>query len=200
MFKNFRLPSAGGVAWKNTQGLLRIGVVLLGAANLIAAAFAFHWFGNPALDTEEQVRATQRQLAQTQARLLQSRSMEGKVEQAREAGDQFLTAYMTDRRNTYSSVLSEMNRIAGEAHMKSKEKALPPLQPIEGSDNLSIMTLTANYEGTYAELLQFVNLLDKSRRFIIIESLQATPVQGGNTLNISIQVNTFVRGDAEGSV
>ncbi len=175
-------------------------VLVLIAANLIVAAFAFHWIGNPALETEEQVRTTQRQLAQAQARLTQSRSMAGKVEQARAAGDQFLTAYMTDRRNTYSTVLAEMNRIAAEAHLKSKEKALPPLQPIEGSDNLSIMTLTANYEGTYSALLQFVNMLDKSRRFIIIESLQAAPIQGGNNLNISIQVNTFVRGDSEGSV
>jgi Tfp pilus assembly protein PilO len=200
MLKNFKLPTGNPAAWKNTQGLLRISVVLLLAANLITAAFAFHWFGNPALDTEEQVRSTQRQLAQAQARLMQSRTMAGKVEQARAAGDQFLSTYMTDRRDTYSTVLAEMNRIAGEAHLKSKEKALPPLQPIEGSDNLSVMTLTANYEGTYADLLRFLNLLDKSRRFIIIESLQASPVQGGNTLNISIQVNTFVRGDAEGSV
>lgn len=199
MFNDFKL-SGGAASWKSTQGLLRIVVLVLIAANLIVAAFAFHWIGNPALETEEQVRTTQRQLAQAQARLTQSRSMAGKVEQARAAGDQFLTAYMTDRRNTYSTVLAEMNRIAAEAHLKSKEKALPPLQPIEGSDNLSIMTLTANYEGTYSALLQFVNMLDKSRRFIIIESLQAAPIQGGNNLNISIQVNTFVRGDSEGSV
>lgn len=196
MFKNFN-PPAGG--WKSTRNLLRLGIVALIAANLLAAAFAFHWFGNPAEETQAEVRNTQRQLAAVQSHLTIARSLSSKVVQARSAGDQFLTAYMTDRRNTYSTVLAELNRIAVEAGMKSKEKALPPLDPIEGSDNLSIMTVTANYEGTYPQLVKFVNLLDKSQRFIIIESLQAAPQQGANTLNISIRVNTFVRGDSGGA-
>ncbi|HCC58753.1 MAG TPA: hypothetical protein DEQ47_16150 [Solibacterales bacterium] len=196
MFKNFN-PPAGG--WKSTQNLLRLGIVVLIAANLLAAAFAFHWFGNPAEETQAEVRNTQRQLAAVQSHLTTARSLSSKVVQARSAGDQFLTTYMTDRRNTYSTVLAELNRIAVEAGMKSKEKALPPLDPIEGSDNLSIMTVTANYEGTYPQLVKFVNLLDKSQRFIIIESLQAAPQQGANTLNISIRVNTFVRGDSGGA-
>lgn len=196
MFKNFN-PPAGG--WKSTQNLLRLGIVVLIAANLLAAAFAFHWFGNPAEETQAEVRNTQRQLAAVQSHLTTARSLSSKVVQARSAGDQFLTTYMTDRRNTYSTVLAELNRIAVEAGMKSKEKALPPLDPIEGSDNLSIMTVTANYEGAYPQLVKFVNLLDKSQRFIIIESLQAAPQQGANTLNISIRVNTFVRGDSGGA-
>ena len=196
MFKNFN-PPAGG--WKSTQNLLRLAIMVLAAANLLAAAFAFHWFGNPAEDTQAQVRATQGQLAAVQSHLTTARLLSSKVVQARAAGDQFLTTYMTDRRNTYSTVLAELNRVAVEAGMKSKEKALPPLEPIEGSDNLSIMTVTANYEGTYPQLVKFVNLLDKSRRFIIIESLQAAPQQGANTLNISIRVNTFVRGDSGGA-
>lgn len=196
MFKSFN-PPAGG--WKSTQNLLRLAIVVLVAANLLAAAFAFHWFGNPAEETQAQVRNTQRQLAAVQSHLSTARSLSSKVVQARSAGDEFLTTYMTDRRNTYSTVLAELNRVAVEAGMKSKEKALPPLEPIEGSDNLSIMTVTANYEGTYAQLVKFVNLLDKSRRFIIIESLQAAPQQGASTLNISIRVNTFVRGDSGGA-
>lgn len=196
MLKNF---NNGGPGWKSTQNLLRLGIAALVVANLLAAAFAFHWFGNPAEDTQTQVRAMQRQLAAVQSHLGTARSLSSKVEQARGAGDQFLATYMTDRRNTYSTVLAELNRIAADSGMKSKEKALPPLEPIEGSDNLSIMTVTANYEGTYPQLVKFVNLLDKSQRFIIIESLQAAPQQGSPALNISVRVNTFVRGDLGGA-
>ena len=196
MLRNFN-NAAGN--WKSTQNLLRLCIGVLLAANLLAAAFAFHWFGNPAEDTQAQVRNTQRQLAAVQSHLTTARSLSSKVVQARSAGDEFLTTYMTDRRNTYSTVLAELNRVAVDAGMKSKEKALPPLEPIEGSDNLSIMTVTANYEGTYPQLVKFVNMLDKSQRFIIIESLQAAPQQGSPALNISIRVNTFVRGDSGGA-
>jgi Tfp pilus assembly protein PilO len=195
MLKNFNLAANG----KSTQNLLRLAIGVLIAANLLAAAFAFHWFGNPAEETQAQVRTTQHQLAAVQSHLTTARSLSSKVEQARSAGDEFLTTYMTDRRNTYSTVLAELNRVAADAGMKSKEKALPPLEPIEGSADLSIMTVTANYEGTYPQLVKFVNLLDKSQRFIIIESLQAAPQQGKGDLNISIRVNTFVRGDFGGA-
>jgi hypothetical protein len=66
---------------------------------------------------------------------------------------------------------------------------------VEGSDTLSQITISAAYEGTYANLTKFVNLLDKSPRFLIIESLTAAPQQTnvGDTLSVTIKLDTFVR-------
>ncbi|MGA3044568.1 MAG: hypothetical protein ABSF54_27660, partial [Bryobacteraceae bacterium] len=57
------------------------------------------------------------------------------------------------------------------------------------------MTISAAYEGTYASLTKFVNLLDKSPRFLIIESLMAAPQQSnaGDLLSVTIKLDTFVR-------
>ena len=78
--------------------------------------------------------------------------------------------------------------------MRPKEHAFG-FDPIEGSDTLSMVTITANYEGTYGDLLQFVNRLDKSPRFLILDTLTAAPQQGGTNLNVNIKLNTFVRED-----
>jgi type IV pilus assembly protein PilO len=59
------------------------------------------------------------------------------------------------------------------------------------------MSITSGFEGTYANLTKFVNLLDKSPRFLIVETLQAAPQQGSNMLNISVKLDTFVRQLAE---
>ena len=67
------------------------------------------------------------------------------------------------------------------------------LEPVEGSAALSQMTISAGYEGTYANLTKFVNLLDKSPRFLIIESMTASPQQTGPNLNVSFKLDTFVR-------
>jgi hypothetical protein len=53
--------------------------------------------------------------------------------------------------------------------------------------------ITGAYEGTYGDLVQYVNRLDKSARFLIVDSLHATPVQGTNNLNVTVKLNTFVR-------
>ena len=49
------------------------------------------------------------------------------------------------------------------------------------------MVITSEYEGTYPELLRFVNLIHRSPRLLIIETLRATPQQGSaGVLNIGL--------------
>jgi hypothetical protein len=48
--------------------------------------------------------------------------------------------------------------------------------------------------------LKFVNLLDRSKRFLIIESLVAAPLPDGKTLSTMVKINTFVRNDGAGAL
>jgi hypothetical protein len=57
------------------------------------------------------------------------------------------------------------------------------------------MKVTANYQGTYANLLHFINRLDKSKLLLIIEGLQATPQQQTGVLNVSFKLDAFIRPD-----
>ena len=66
---------------------------------------------------------------------------------------------------------------------------------MEGSDTVEMMQIAANYEGGYQDLIQFVNLLDKSDRLLVVESLNATPQQGGAKLNVMLKLDTFVTED-----
>ena len=42
-------------------------------------------------------------------------------------------------------------------------------------------------------LSKFVNLIDKSDRFLIIENMSAAPQQTGQNLNVQIKIDTFMR-------
>ena len=70
------------------------------------------------------------------------------------------------------------------------------IEPVEGSDALGMMQISASYDATYQDLIHFVNLLDKSDRLLIIESLNASPQQGGQRLNVLLKLDTFVKEDA----
>jgi hypothetical protein len=54
------------------------------------------------------------------------------------------------------------------------------------------MQITANFESSYENLLRFVNMIDKADRLLIMESLNATPQQGGAKLNVMMKLDTFV--------
>ena len=195
MPKNFKLAEKlkwKGVAIKEPRVLMRAIVGTLVAANLVAAVMAFKPFGGSAADLRREQQALRVQLTRLQARAATSKRLVEKVETARREGDQFLAKYVTDRRTMSSTIQDELNRTAKEAGIKALPATLD-LEPIEGSDTLEMMSISAGYEGTYAELTKFVNLLDKSPRFLIIENMQTAPQQGGQALNVTLKLDTFVR-------
>jgi type IV pilus assembly protein PilO len=189
MPRSFDLRS---ISVKDPRVVMRAVLGVLAVANVVAALVVFKpWGGSPA-ELEAQRAQLERQIRDMRQRLERSRELVVKVQQARAEGDRFLSDYMMDRRTTYSTIVAELDRVANDAGMKPKEKSYN-LENVEGSDTIMQMTVTSAFEGQYANLTKFVNLLDKSSRFLIIESLSAAPQQGNNLLNVSIKLDTFVR-------
>lgn len=61
-----------------------------------------------------------------------------------------------------------------------------------------MMSVTLTLEGNYAQLMKFVNLLDRSPRFLIIETLTVTPRAKSDILSVGVKLDTFVKEDSDG--
>lgn len=171
-----------------------IGVLL--AANLVMAVIAFKPFGGSAEDLRRERSSLQDRLVGLQARVAASKKLVDKVQLARQQGDNFLAKYFMDVRTTSSQIDEELLKAAKDAGVKQLPTAYEH-QPIEGSDTLEMLTITEGIEGTYEGLTKFINLVDKSPRFLIIENLQtAAPQQNGKALNVQIKIDTFARAEA----
>ncbi len=59
-----------------------------------------------------------------------------------------------------------------------------------------MMTISAAFEGTYQNLVNFIAELDHSEQLLIIESMSAAPQQGSNILTVSMKIDAFIRDDA----
>jgi Tfp pilus assembly protein PilO len=179
---------------KDPRVLVRAALGVLVLANIVAALMAFKPWGGSAEDLARGQVDLQQQLTSLQARLEKTKALVTKAERARQEGDGFLAEYTTDRRTTFSTITAELERVAREAGIQPRPASYE-LDQVEGSDTLYQMTISAAYEGSYASLTKFVNLLDKSPRFLIIESLMAAPQQSnvGDLLSVSIKLDTFVR-------
>lgn len=176
---------------KDRRVVVRVVLGVLLAANLTAAVYVFHPWGGSAQDLIEQMHARERDLAQQVQRLERTRSLMVKIQQAKVEGDKFLEQYLLNRRFTFSTLIGEIDKMAVESGMKPKESAWG-IEPVPGSDTIEQLSITANYEGGYESLTKFVNLLDRSPRFLIVHSMQATP-QAGGALSVSIRMDTFIR-------
>lgn len=194
MPRSFKLPNLTlkGIQVKDPKVAMRIllGVLLL--ANLAAAIVAFKPFGGGAEDLQRQESDLRAQLLSLKTNQAKATALVSKVQHARTDGDDFLGKYLTDRRVTFQIIEEEIVKAAKEAGIKRREASMV-LDPIEGSDTLQMMTITAGFEGTYQQLTKFISLLDKSPRFLIIENMVAAPMQGGQTLNITLKLDAFVK-------
>jgi len=173
----------------------RIIVGLLLLANVVAAVFAFRPWEDSPLQVEQRIIDARKQSMQRRANIERLKILVAKSEKARKEGEQFMSKYFLTRRTAASTLVSELTGMAKASGIKPKEHSFA-FEQVEGSDNIAMMTITANYEGTYADLIQYINRIDRSGHFFILENLAAAPQQGGNgVLNISIKVNIFVRED-----
>ena len=199
MPRSFSLSgSLSSLKWNDPRVAVRVVLGVLLLANLAAAVVAFKPFGGSADDLRRDRNVLQQQLAQLQKQVSKSQKLVEKISTARREGDQFLNKYFADRRVMTSTVLGELVQIAKDAGVVVQPTTFT-IEPIEGSDSLGMMTINAGCQGTYAALSKFVNLMDKSPRFLIMESMVALPQQTGQILNITIKVDTFVKEEGLGA-
>jgi len=199
MRRSFRLGQIKltGASMKDPRVAVRAVIAVLLAANLAAAVVAFRPFGGSAADLRLEQARLGSQIAELDKRAGAARQMVDKVEMARREGDGFLAKYVVDRRIMSSAIQEELNRMAKEAGVR----ALPAqfqLEPIEGSDALEMASVTAGYDGTYANLKKFVEMVDKSPRFLIIENMTVVSPQQqqaaqSQNVNVALKLDTFVR-------
>jgi Tfp pilus assembly protein PilO len=174
--------------------VIRIVLGTLLALNVAGAWFVFHPPGGSFEDLEGQIVATRQQIAARQLSIERLHRTGNKTEQAKLAGEQFLNQYFLPRRHAYSLLEIELGAAAKTAGIHAKDRTFS-YEPVEGSDTLGMLSITASFEGTYADLITFVNQMDRAQRLIILESLQAQPIQGTQVLAITMKLDAFFRFD-----
>jgi hypothetical protein len=182
---------------KDPRVSVRAALGTLLVLNIAAALILFKPWGGSADDLDRRLTSMRAQLPKQQAALARTKLLVQKVEKARTESTQFMAKYMLNERNAYSTVLGELSQSAEKVNLKPKESQ-QSVEPIEGSDTLGMMTISASFEGEYLNLTKFINELDRSPRFLIIESLTAAPQPQGKVVNVNFKLNAFVKDETGG--
>jgi len=165
-------------------------------ANLVVATAVFRPWGGSPEQLQQQLMQLAAEVENRQQSVNRLRALAGNVEKTRADANQFMNQYFLDGATAFSTVIDELRRLAEEAGVKAKDHSFD-VQPVEGSDTLAMLNITGNYEGSYSDLIHFVNAIDRSPRFLTIERLQAQPLQSAGVLNINLRINAFIRREGE---
>jgi len=173
----------------------RQAALALGA--LLAFDLLFYVFAVRPLDLRDQrkqalIANMAAQVRELSAQVEESREVVEKIEAAREQGDKLLEEIMLRRRTTFSNLLAELDRAAEQARLEARERNYN-VQPVEGAEDYDMVTITANFRGEYENLVRFLNLMDRSGKFLIVGSLGAAPQSDSTALQVTMAIDTFVR-------
>ncbi len=172
-----------------------------GREYLVAAAYAFNLFGSSPEALNQALVSAEARVRAEQSRLDRSRFLTSNIGRGKAESDTFLANYFTTRRSTYSTSISEITETAKTAGMKTQEWTIG-LDPIEGSDDLSMMTISINFEGNFTQFVKFINMHDRSPPFLVIESMHGdSPAKRRSVLNTqALKLHVFVKEDAGGAL
>jgi Tfp pilus assembly protein PilO len=192
MPRSFSLP-AHWFTGRNRQTAIRAALGTLLLANIVATVLAFYPPGGSPEQLEGDLAVARRTLAARQMSVAALKKNAAKVSLALDETEKFMSARFLDRRTAFSTLEIALADAAKAAGIQPKDRAYG-YEPVEGSDTLAIASINANFEGTYADLIEAVHAIDHAQRLVILDSLQAQPIQGSaGLLSINMKLFAFLR-------
>ena len=193
MPRNFNLSSiAKGVTPRGPRFWLQLIGGALAVANLVALFFYLDPPGGSRNDLLAESQQVRHQIAATRANSVRLRTVAGKVQLGASEDSSFAAKYFLPKRMAYDAVISEIQRMATASGLQEREAGYSE-EPVEGSADLTILNIRANFQGSYESLMHFLYESDRSPMLLMLDTLQASPQQRGGLIDASIRFQEIMR-------
>lgn len=189
---NLRHAEAAAKKLSPSQLRLRILGGLLALLNVIALFLYLDPPGGTRDDLEQQIVQTRRQIVAGRAQTAKMQLLASKVQSGSSQSGSFETKYFLAKRTAYVAVFEEIQRMAAASGIQERDAAWSE-EPIEGTADLTLLNIQANYEGSYTNLMKFLYQADRSPMLLMLDRLQAAPQQKNNQINTQIRFQAIVR-------
>ncbi|MBV8069852.1 MAG: hypothetical protein JO270_08115 [Acidobacteriaceae bacterium] len=183
---------AGNGEPRGTRFWLKITLAGLVLLNCIALFLYLDPPGGSRAQLQAQSQSVRMQVAAARGQAHRLETVSNNVQMGSMQSADFEAKYFLERRQAYEAVLAEIQRIAQIAGLQERDAVFSE-EPIEGTDDLSLLNMTANYEGTYTALTRFLFESDRSPMLLMLDSMAASPQQKAGLITTSIRFQAIIR-------
>lgn len=177
------------------QFKLRVALLLLVFLNAIAVYLYFDPPGGSQSELAYQNQQLKTRIAAMKAQDSRVRTMAQRVEHGSDQIAQFEKAYFLPKRVAYSAVIAEIQRMAKLSGLTARDAGFAE-EPIEGTADLSLLNIKANFQGSYANVMKFLYETDRSPMLLMLDSLTAAPEQKNGEINTDIRFQVVIEDQA----
>src|SRR5262249_10783664 len=105
----------------------------------------------------------------------------------------FSQANFLSRSNAFSAMLTDLEELASENHLQPSDASYR-LNSADNKLGWTNVEVTLDLEGDYPNLVRFLNKLEQSKLFWIVESLDVSGQQSqqGSKLRLNLQAATYL--------
>jgi hypothetical protein len=140
-------------ARENPKLAARLIVGTLLALNLIAAIALLEPFGGSPEGLEATRNRLEGELRQQQLQTSSIRTLAEKMQASGVEGTEFINAYFLEQRRASSEILQTLDMIEKRTGIQPRGKSFG-VESIEGTSDFVMLTIAANFEGTYGDLVE----------------------------------------------
>lgn len=182
------MKTASWKAWK-----IAITVVLAAIVAADAGLAIFLWRDSRQSPVVQQVNAS---YLEVQAKLFQADVARGtKIRQSLpQVGrdcDRFYREAFLDPGTGYSEIESDLDDIASKSGLKMGEIQY---KRADWKDRgVTELTIDADVQGSYSAVIQFINGIERSKRFYLLQDLALQSASNGGGIRLALQLRTFFR-------
>jgi Tfp pilus assembly protein PilO len=173
---------------------LQLAGIVLAVLNCAALFFYLYPVGGSREELTYQSQQVRAQIGAARTRENRLATIAAKVQLGSTECANFEATYFLPKRHAYESVVTAIQDMAKGSGLQERDTVYTE-EPIEGTADLNLLNITGNYEGTYENLMKFVNAVDRSPMLLMLDQLQAAPQQRGGMINSSIRFQAIVRED-----
>jgi type IV pilus assembly protein PilO len=161
------------------------GVAGLLILNLVLGIRFFLAWNTLRASSNEQLQQEQAAYRTLQIEMTPVRGLPQKVSLSSKQADEFYAARFPA---AYSTISAAINELALKNSVRLTSLAYSPRPALEG---LAELRMDASLSGEYASLMHFINGLERSKTFFLIEGLTLTGSQGG-MVNLRLRLTTYL--------
>jgi len=163
--------------------------IVLAALDVVAVGFLLSPFGRSRSVRELEYADARRELQMKIRDAVPLRGMDKKLDVARQEIADF---YRERFPSQYSAVSSELGKVASETGVRVSQISYDP-KPAD-VPNLQQVSINANLDGDYLQVVKFINALERDRMFFIVDSLTLAQEQGG-MVRLQLKLETYLRSE-----
>ena len=181
--------SSGWNGKSRVRARLRISLLGLLALDAVLLALLFHRPGHTLPQQQQELERVRARRDAAQSAVTQMRELRVKMQGALQNGEKFSQENFRGRRSGFSAILADLEHQASENRLKpsgityrlEEEKLQPGWTDVE---------VTVTVEGEYPDLIRFINHLEQSDLFWIINGISVTGGTGKG-LRMNLQMGTY---------